>query len=67
MVEDDSIFKLFVAHAETPKGVTAQYLNKVWWILHEDAVKTLDVPLQLNKQSIDALLSKRFSTNDRML
>ena len=30
--EDDSIFELSAAHADTPKGVTAEHLKKVWII-----------------------------------
>ena len=30
--EDDAIFELAAAHAETQKGVTAEYLSKFWRI-----------------------------------
>ena len=40
--EDDSIFELAAAHAETPKGVTAEHLSKVWRISDEVAQRTLD-------------------------
>ena len=30
--EDDAIFELAATHAETPKGVTADHLSKVWRI-----------------------------------
>ncbi len=67
VMEDDNIFELFAVHVETPKGVMAQHLSKVWRILYEDAVKTIDVTSQLNNQSINASPSRRFSTNDHML
>ena len=57
ITEDDGIFELSAAHAETPKGITAQHLSNVWRISHEEAVRTLDVTTQLNRQSMDASLS----------
>ena len=63
----DELFEASAAHVDTPKGVTAEQLSKVWRISHEDAKKTLDVTSQLNKQDADASLSRRFGTNDRML
>ena len=65
--EDDSIFELAAAHAETPKGVTAEHLSKVWRISDEVAQRTLEVTTQLNKQDVNASLSRRYGTNDRML
>ena len=41
--EDDAIFELAAAHAETPKGVTAEHLSKVWRISEELSQRTLDV------------------------
>ena len=67
MTDENDIFKLFAAHAETPKGVTADHLSKVWRISHQEAVNTLEVTTQLNRQSMDASLARRFGTNDRML
>ena len=43
--EDDAIFELAAAHAETPKGVTAEHLSKVWIISEEVAHRTLDVTM----------------------
>jgi hypothetical protein len=42
-------------------------LSKVWRISEEEARRTLEVTTQLNKQDADSNLSRRFSTNDRML
>ena len=64
---DDLIFESSAAHVDTPKGVTASQLSKVWCISEEDAKRTLDVTTQLNKQDADASLARRFGTNDRML
>ena len=41
--EDDSIFELSAAHVDTPKGVTAEHLSKVWRISYEEAQQTLEV------------------------
>ena len=65
--EDDSIFELSEAHADTPKGVTAEHLSKVWRISDEAAQQTLEVTTKLNKQDVNASLSRRFGTNDWML
>ena len=65
--KDDSIFELSAAHADTPKGVTAEHLSKFWRISDEAAQQTLDVTTQLNKQYVNASLSRRFGTNDQML
>ena len=55
------------AHAESPKGITAEHLRKVWRISEEVAQRTLDVTTQLNKQDADTSLSYRFGTNNRSL
>ena len=65
--EDDCIFELKAAHAESAKGVTAEHLSKVWKISEEEASRTLEQTTQLNKQDADASLARRFGTNDRML
>ena len=64
---DDSIFELSAAHADTPKGVTAKHLRKVWRISDEAAQQTPEVTSQLNKQDVNASLSCRFGANNRML
>ena len=65
--EDDSIFELSAAHAGTPKGVTDEHLRKVWMVSDEAVQQTLEVTTQLNKQDVNASLSCRFGTNDRIL
>ncbi len=52
---DDLIFESSTAYADTPKGVTASQLSKVWCISEEDARRMLGVTTQLNKQ--DACVS----------
>ena len=65
--EDDAIFELAAAHAETPKGVTADHLSRVWRISEEVAQRTLDVTTKLNKQDADTSLSCHFGTNNQSL
>ena len=65
--EDDSIFELSVAHADTPKRITAEHLKKVWRISDEAAQQTIEVTTQLNKQGVNASLSRCFGTDDQML
>ena len=65
--EDDSIFELSAAHADTPKGVTSENLRKVCRISDKSAQQTLEVTTQLNKQDVNASLSRRFGANDQML
>lgn len=69
-VEDDGLwipFKSAATHAEIPKGVSKEDLARVWRISEEEARRTLEVTTQLNRQSADGSLSRRVSTNDRML
>ena len=65
--EDDSIFELSADHVDTPKGLTAKHLSKVWRISYEAAQQKLEVKTQLNKQDVNASLSCHFGTNDWML
>ena len=65
--EDESIIELSAAHADTPKGVTDENLRKVCRISYEAAQQTFEVTTKLNKQDVNASLSRRFGTNDRML
>ena len=65
--EDEYIFELSAAHAETPKGVTAEHLSKVWRISDEAAQQTLEFTTQLNKKDVNSSLSRRFGTNNWVL
>ena len=49
------------------KGVSAEFLSKIWRIKYEEAEKTLQQSTQLKRQGADNALSRRFATNDRML
>ena len=55
------------ATASKPKGITAQFLSKIWNIKPDLAARTLDQTTQLQRQGGDNDLSRLFSTNDRML
>ncbi|KAL7538844.1 hypothetical protein ACHAXR_009411 [Thalassiosira sp. AJA248-18] len=64
LFEDISIA---ATHAAIPKGVSKEMLTKVWGISEDEARRTLEVTTQLNKQDADSKLSRKFSTNDKML
>ena len=63
----DSYFVAGAAHAEAPKGISAEQLSKVWKIDLDLAKNTLDVAMQNCKRVKDPSLSRNYSTNDRML
>ncbi len=56
ITENGSIFKLFAARADTPRGVTVNHLSKLWSIPLDTAKSVLDVTSQLNRQSVDISL-----------
>ena len=41
--KDVDVFEAFGAHVETPKGVTAESLYRVYRVSREDTVRTLNV------------------------
>ena len=55
------------SHAENPKGVDAELLQKIWRIDSDTAKRTIKTTTQLNKQDIKSKLSRNFGTNDQML
>ena len=55
------------AHVTTPKGVSAETLQKVFRIDLATAKRTLKVTTQLNSRNPHSSLSRGFGTNDRML
>ena len=48
------------------RGVDPKHLSKIWRISH-DAQRTIDVTTQTSIQTDDPVLSRNYSTNDRML
>ena len=55
------------SHAENPKGVDAELLQKIWRIDSDTAKRTINTTTQLNRQDINSKLSKKIGTNYRML
>ena len=53
--------------AQLPKGITSTHLSKIWKIKEDLAQRALDQTTHLYRQGMDNELSKRLSTNDRML
>ena len=51
----------------TPKGPSAVALSKLWLISEPLAEKALEQNTQLSRHSADNLMSRKFTTNDRML
>ena len=50
-----------------PTAVSAEFLSKIWDIKPDLAQKAIDQTTQLYRHGEDNLLSKHYSTNDRML
>ena len=55
------------AQAGQSRGVDPKHLSKIWRISHEDAQRTIDVTTQMSIQTDDPVLSRNYSTNDRIL
>ena len=53
--------------AHSSKGVTPDFIKNIWSVSSDEATDILKANTQLNRQSNDGLLSRQFSTNDRML
>jgi hypothetical protein len=49
------------------RGVTPEYISKVWRISFEDAKRTTDVTSQWSATPKDAIVAKNYGINDRML
>ena len=67
--EGSALMDVFASatHAEKPKGVNAELLQKIWRIDEKTAKRTIDATTQLNRQDLNSKLSRNFGTNDRML
>ena len=55
------------AQASTPSGVKKDKLSKLWLISEKLAQGAIDTNTQLKRHKSDNILSRQFSTNDRML
>ena len=60
-------FMVSTAQAGKSRGVDPKHLSKIWRISHEDSQRTIDVPTQTSIRTDDPVLSRNYSTNDRML
>ena len=49
------------------KGVTSDFLSKIWSVSDDQARDIIKANSQLNRPPNEGMLSKQFSTNDRML
>ena len=54
-------------HAEKPKGVDDELLQKIWIIDSDTSKRTINTTTQLKRQDINFNLSRNFGTNDKML
>ena len=65
----ESVFHSEVSAIELDKvnGVSPDFLSKIWSVSDNQAKEIIKDNTQLNRQPNDGLLSKQFSTNDRML
>ena len=50
-----------------PKGISPSFLSKIWNIRNDEAVKVLEQTTHLRSQGAPNALSRRSSTNDKML
>ena len=55
------------AQAGKFRGVDPKHLSKIWRICHEDSQRTIDVTTQMSIRTDDPVLSRNYSTNERML
>ena len=55
------------AQAGKSRGVDPKHLSKICRISHDDAQRTINVTTQTSNQTDDPVLSRNYSTNDRML
>ena len=68
-LEEDDLDDLMAStvQAGKPRGVDPKYLSRIWRISHEDAKNTIDFTTQASIQKDNPVLSRNYSTNDRML
>ena len=59
--------KVSSTQASRPKGVTKEFLSKLWLIPENLAEDAISRNTQLRRQSQDNSLSRNYTTNDRML
>ena len=55
------------AQAGKSRQVDPKHLSKIWRISHDDAQRTIDVTTQISIRKDDPVLSRNYSTNNRIL
>ena len=63
----DVMATISAAEAGKPKGVTPAHLSKLWFVSEKLAEGAIEQNTQLCRHNADNILSRQFSTNDRML
>ena len=63
----DEIMSIGAAHGLRSRGLDASHLSKVWRIDYESAKRTIDITTQHSQRTDNPVLTRNFSTNDRML
>ena len=68
----EELEKRFTSHissitAKLARGVSPKFLEKIWSISNQQATDTVERNSRNNRHSDDGILSRHFSTNDRML
>ena len=68
-LEEDNLDNLMASTAQVgkPRGVYPKQLSNIWRISHEDTKNTIDVTTQASIQNDIPVLSRNYSTKDRML
>ena len=68
-LEEDDLDNLMASTAQVgkPRGVNPKHLSKIWRISHEDAKNIIDVTTQASIRKDNPVVSRNYSTNDRML
>ena len=67
IMDDVILAKIEALQATSSKGVSKEFLSKIWTVSEELAQGAIDQNSQLCKHHADNGLSRNFSTNDRML
>ncbi len=64
---EDVMATISAAEAGKPTGITPERLSKLWFVSEKLAQGAIDQNTQLCRHNADNILSRQFSTNDRML
>ena len=68
-LEEDDLDNLMASTEQVgkPRGVDPKHLSRTWRISHEHAKNSIDVTTQASIRKLNPVLSRDYSTNDRML